>query len=114
LDLFYWVAHSLEYWVLLAGLWAEKFDQIAAFQNFIIMPLTFLSGVFYSVHSLPPIWSILSRFNPFFYLIDGFRYAFFGLHDISPWHSLSIMLIALTGLSILCLRLLQTGYKIRQ
>lgn len=99
---------------LLAGLWAEKFDQIAAFQNFIIMPLTFLSGVFYSVHSLPPIWSALSRFNPFFYLIDGFRYAFFGLHDVSPYKSLGIIVIALMGISALTVRLLQAGYKIRQ
>jgi ABC-2 type transport system permease protein len=73
---------------LIAGLWAEKFDQLAAFQNFIIMPLTFLSGVFYSVHSLPPVWHVVSRLNPFFYMIDGFRYGFFG--DVSPW-SLSIL-----------------------
>ncbi len=98
---------------LLAGLWAEKFDQIAAFQNFIIMPLTFLSGVFYSVHSLPPMWSLLSRFNPFFYLIDGFRFAFLGLHDVSPGQSLSIVLIALLVISTLTLRLLFTGYKLR-
>ncbi|MES2208034.1 MAG: ABC transporter permease [Pseudomonadota bacterium] len=98
---------------LLAGLWAEKFDQISAFQNFIIMPLTFLSGVFYSVHSLPPIWSLLSRFNPFFYLIDGFRFAFFGFHDVSPWQSLSIVLFFLFFISALTLRLLFTGYKLK-
>ncbi len=67
------------------GIWAEKFDQLAAFQNFIIMPLTFLAGVFYSVHSLPPFWQSLSRLNPFFYMIDGFRYGFFGQSDVSPW-----------------------------
>ena len=69
---------------LIAGIWADKFDQLAAFQNFIIMPLTFLSGVFYSIHSLPPFWQALSHFNPFFYMIDGFRYGFFGLSDVPP------------------------------
>ena len=59
---------------LIAGLWAEKFDQMAAFQNFIIMPMTFLSGVFYSIHSLPDFWQRVSHLNPFFYMIDGFRY----------------------------------------
>ena len=66
---------------LIAGMWAEKFDQIAAFQNFLIMPLTFLSGVFYSINSLPPFWAELSKWNPFFYMIDGFRYGFFGQSD---------------------------------
>ena len=69
---------------LIAGIWAEKFDQLAAFQNFLIMPLTFLSGVFYSTHTLPPIWREVSRLNPFFYMIDGFRYGFFGMSDVSP------------------------------
>ena len=76
---------------LIAGLWAEKFDQLAAFQNFIIMPLTFLSGVFYSVHSLPPLWHVVSRLNPFFYMIDGFRHGFFGVSDVSPWISLAVV-----------------------
>src|SRR5574337_594768 len=67
---------------VIAGIWAEKFDQLAAFQNFAIVPLTFLSGVFYSIHSLPPFWQGASRFNPFFYMIDGFRYGFFGLSDV--------------------------------
>jgi ABC-2 type transport system permease protein len=74
---------------LIAGLWAEKFDQIAAFQNFIIMPMTFLSGVFYSVGSLPPIWREVSHLNPFFYMIDGFRHGFFGVSDVSPWITLA-------------------------
>ncbi len=73
---------------VIAGLWAEKFDQMAAFQNFVIVPMTFLSGVFYSIHSLPPFWQQLSRFNPFFYMIDGFRHGFFGQGDVSPWLSL--------------------------
>ena len=73
---------------LIAGIWADKFDQLAAFQNFIVLPLTFLSGVFYSIQSLPPFWQAASHANPFFYMIDGFRYGFFGLSDTSPWLSL--------------------------
>jgi ABC-2 type transport system permease protein len=98
---------------VIAGLWADKFDQLAGFQNFIIMPLTFLSGVFYSIHSLPPFWQGLSHFNPFFYMIDGFRYGFFGVSDVSPWRSLAIVLAALAGLAGLSLELLRRGYKIR-
>jgi ABC-2 type transport system permease protein len=98
---------------ILAGIWADRFDQMAAFQNFVIMPLSFLSGVFYSIHSLPPVWQSISKFNPFFYMIDGFRYGFFGQSDISPYISMGIVLtffIILAGLSI---RLLKTGYKLR-
>jgi len=98
---------------LIAGIWADKFDQLAAFQNFLIMPLTFLSGVFYSIHTLPPFWQALSHFNPFFYMIDGFRYGFFGLSDIAPAVSLAIVAascLALTGLTLI---LLQRGYKLR-
>ena len=98
---------------LVAGLWAEKFDQIAAFQNFIVMPMTFLSGVFYSVQSLPPFWRSLSHLNPFFYMIDGFRYGFFGVSDASPWLSLSVVAISLAGVCALCLHLLRSGYKLR-
>ena len=98
---------------VIAGLWADKFDQLAGFQNFIIMPLTFLSGVFYSIHSLPPFWQGLSHFNPFFYMIDGFRYGFFGVSDVNPWHSLVIVLAALMALAALSLELLRRGYKIR-
>jgi ABC-2 type transport system permease protein len=98
---------------LIAGLWAEKFDQTAAFQNFIIMPMTFLSGVFYSVHSLPPFWQALSHLNPFFYMIDGFRRGFFGASDVSPWLSLAVVAGSLAVVSAIALRLLATGYKIR-
>ncbi|MDZ4188641.1 MAG: ABC transporter permease [Hydrogenophaga sp.] len=98
---------------LIAGLWAEKFDQMAAFQNFIIMPMTFLSGVFYSIHSLPEFWQKVSHLNPFFYMIDGFRYGFFGMSDVSPWLSLGIVGVALAVVSALALYLLRTGYKIR-
>ena len=98
---------------LIAGLWAEKFDQLAAFQNFIIMPLTFLSGVFYSVHSLPPFWREVSRFNPFFYAVDGFRYGFFGQSDVTPWVSLAFASAAFAALSWLTLHLLARGWKLR-
>ncbi|WP_310609816.1 ABC transporter permease [Limnohabitans sp.] len=98
---------------LIAGLWADKFDQMAAFQNFIIMPMTFLSGVFYSIHSLPSFWQSVSHLNPFFYMIDGFRFGFFGQSDVSPWLSLSVVGVCLTLVSGIALHLLRTGYKIR-
>jgi ABC-2 type transport system permease protein len=98
---------------VIAGLWAEKFDQMAAFQNFIIVPMTFLSGVFYSIHSLPAFWQQVSHLNPFFYMIDGFRYGFFGQSDVSPWISLGLVAAALAVVSALALHLLKTGYKIR-
>jgi ABC-2 type transport system permease protein len=98
---------------LIAGLWAEKFDQMAAFQNFIIMPMTFLSGVFYSVHSLPGFWQALSHANPFFYMIDGFRRGFFGVSDVSPWLSLAVVGASFVLVSAVALQLLRTGYKLR-
>lgn len=98
---------------LIAGLWADKFDQLAAFQNFVIMPMTFLSGVFYSIHSLPAFWQGVSHLNPFFYMIDGFRYGFFGVSDVSPWLSLTIVGSAFSVVSIIAMHLLRTGYKIR-
>jgi len=99
---------------LIAGIWAEKFDQLSAFQNFIIMPATFLSGVFYSIHTLPPFWQQLSRFNPFFYMIDGFRYGFFGLSDVPPVTSLVIVAACCLLLSLLTLSLLRRGWKLRR
>jgi ABC-2 type transport system permease protein len=98
---------------IIAGIWAEKFDQLAAFQNFVIVPLTFLSGVFYSIHSLPPFWQDVSRFNPFFYMIDGFRYGFFGKSDVSPVLSFVIVGGCLLALSFVTLSLLKRGYKLR-
>ena len=98
---------------VIAGLWADKFDQMATFQNFIIVPMTFLSGVFYSIQSLPPFWQAVSHLNPFFYMVDGFRYGFFGQSDVSPWLSLAIVGGAWMATSLLALHLLRTGYKIR-
>src|SRR5256714_9731192 len=98
---------------LIAGITADKFDQVSAFQNFLIMPLTFLSGVFYSIHSLPPFWQALSHFNPFFYMIDGFRYGFFGLSDIAPTTSLFVVATFCLGLTAVTLLVLKRGYKLR-
>ena len=98
---------------LIAGIWAEKFDQLAAFQNFFIMPATMLSGVFYSIHTLPAIWQSISHFNPFFYMIDGFRYGFFGVSDISPWFSLMVVGTFFLVVALVAIRLLATGYKLR-
>jgi ABC-2 type transport system permease protein len=98
---------------IVAGIWSEKFDQLAAFQNFVVMPLTFLAGVFYSVHSLPPFWQAVSRLNPFFYAIDGFRYGFFGQSDVNPWISVAIVSAFLVVLALLAIKLLRSGYRLR-
>jgi len=99
---------------IISSLWAENYDQMSAVQNFIIVPLTFLSGVFYSINSLPPFWQGVSRFNPFFYLIDGFRYGFFGTSDVSPLFGLSIVATCVLALSLATLLLLKSGYKLRK
>jgi ABC-2 type transport system permease protein len=98
---------------LIAGLYSEKFDQLAAFQNFLIMPATFLSGVFYSIHTLPPFWQGVSHWNPVFYTIDGFRYGFFAVSDVSPWRSLAVVLSVYIVLAAYAIRLLASGYKLR-
>lgn len=98
---------------IVAGLWSEKFDQLAAFQNFLIMPATFLSGVFYSIHSLPPFWQMVSHWNPIFYTIDGFRYGFFDVSDVSPWRSFAVVAGVFAAVSLYGLRLLASGYKLR-
>jgi ABC-2 type transport system permease protein len=98
---------------LIAGIVSDKFDQLAAFQNFIIMPATFLSGVFYSVHGLPPFWQTVSHINPFFYIVDGFRYGFFAQADVAPWISFGVVLLALAVASAVALGMLARGYKIR-
>jgi ABC-2 type transport system permease protein len=98
---------------IIAGIWAEKFDHLAGIQNFLIVPLTFLSGVFYSIHSLPPFWQTVSHWNPVFYMIDGFRYGFFGQSDVSPWTGMAVVLPCVLILSLLTLLLLRSGYKLR-
>lgn len=98
---------------VIAGIWSDKFDQLAVFQNFIVMPATFLSGVFYSVHGLPPFWRTVSHFNPFFYMIDGFRFGFFAQSDVSPWFSLAIVLGALLLTTGIALAMLARGFRLR-
>ena len=98
---------------IIAGIVSDKFDQLAAFQNFIIMPATFLSGVFYSVHGLPPFWQWLSRLNPFFYMIDGFRYGFFAQSDVDPRVSLAVVCGSLVLAATVAIRMLASGYKLR-
>jgi ABC-2 type transport system permease protein len=98
---------------VIAGIWAEKFDQLAAFQNFLIMPATFLAGVFYSIQKLPPFWLAVSHFNPFFYMIDGFRFGFFGKSDVSPWTSLAIVGVFCVVLAGVSINMLRRGYKLR-
>jgi ABC-2 type transport system permease protein len=98
---------------LIAAVVSEKIDQVAAFQNFVIVPLTFLSGVFYSIHTLPPVWQRLSHANPFFYMVDGFRYGFFGASDFPPLASLAIVSASLLAVSSATLWLLKSGYKLR-
>ena len=98
---------------LLAGIWSEKFDQMAAVQSFVIAPATFLAGVFYSVHSLPPFWQAVSHLNPFFYIVDGFRYGFVGVSDVPPLVSLAVVCATLAAVSTVALWMLKTGYKLR-
>jgi ABC-2 type transport system permease protein len=98
---------------IIAGIWSEKFDQLAAFQNFAVLPLTFLAGAFYSVSTLPPFWQAVSRLNPFFYAVDGFRYGFFGQSDVAPGTSLAIATAAFAVLSWVTLHLIRSGYKLR-
>ena len=98
---------------MIAGIWADKFDQLAGFQNFLIMPLTMLSGVFYSIHSLPEFWQEVSHFNPVFYMIDGFRYGFFGVSDVSPVASLAVVALSFLVVALTTLALLRSGYKLR-
>ncbi|MDR1463456.1 MAG: ABC transporter permease [Azoarcus sp.] len=98
---------------MVAGIWADKFDQLAAFQNFLILPLTMLSGVFFSIHSLPSFWQKASHFNPVFYLIDGFRYGFFGVSDVSPFISLTVSAAFFLAVAAIALTLLRKGYKLR-
>jgi ABC-2 type transport system permease protein len=98
---------------LVAAVVSDKIDQVAAFQNFVVLPLTFLSGVFYSIHTLPPFWQRLSHANPFFYMVDGFRYGFFGTSDFAPAASLAIVFASLVAVCSGTLWLLKSGYKLR-
>lgn len=98
---------------LIAGILADKFEHLAAFQNFFIMPLSFLSGVFYSIHSLPDFWRTASHYNPFFYMIDGFRTGFFGIGDVSAAQSLIVVAAFFALVSAICIWMLHRGTRLR-
>ncbi len=95
------------------GLWAGNFDQMSVFATFIITPLTYLGGVFYSIQMLPPFWNAIAQFNPIFYMVDGFRYGFLGINDVSLLHSMIIVLVLTLLFFLLCVQLLRKGYKVR-
>ncbi len=97
----------------LTGLWAEKFDHTAAITNFVVTPLAFLSGTFYSIERLPPAFQWIAQFNPFFYMIDGFRFAFIGHSDAPVWIGMAVLFAANLVLWILCWYLFKVGYKIK-
>jgi ABC-2 type transport system permease protein len=95
------------------GIWAEKFDQIAAVTNFIVTPLSFLSGTFYSVSRLPEGWQVAAHLDPFFYMIDGFRYGVIGRSDMDPWLGAAVLAAACAALWTLCQRMFATGYRLK-
>ncbi len=98
---------------LIAGVYCDKVDQLAVFQHFVVVPLTFLAGVFYSVHSLPAFWQAVSHLNPVFYMVDGFRWGFFGASDVSPWLSFAVVAACVVAVGAWALLLLRSGYKLR-
>jgi len=98
---------------MIGGIWSEKFDHIAAVTNFIVTPLSFLSGTFYSIRRLPESWQLAAHFNPFFYMIDGFRYGFIGSHDSNPLLGLAVMAGINTFLWLSCRQMFVTGYRLK-
>lgn len=98
---------------MIGGIWSMKFDHLATVTNFIIMPATFLSGTFYSSRQLPAFWQFLAHLNPFFYMIDGFRYGFIGIADSNLLHGIIMMIAINLLLGIICLTMLKTGYKLK-
>ncbi len=98
---------------IIGGIWAEKFDHIAAVTNFIVTPLSFLSGTFYSIQRLPDMWQLAAHFNPFFYMIDGFRYGFIGSYDVDPALGLAVMCGINVFLWLSCRQMFATGYRLK-
>lgn len=96
------------------GIWSQKFDHIAAVTNFIVTPMTFLSGTFYSIDRLPEPWRAAAHFNPFFHMIDGFRYGFTGHADSDPVMGILLLAAVNLALALLCFGMLRSGYRIRQ
>ncbi len=97
----------------IGGIWSEKFDHIAAVTNFVVTPLSFLSGTFYSIERLPELGRTLAHINPFFYAIDGFRYGFIGHSDVVPPVGIAVLLATDAVLWFICWRMFQTGYKLK-
>jgi ABC-2 type transport system permease protein len=98
---------------MIAGIWADKFDHMAAITNFVIMPLSFLSGTFYSIQRLPETWQFVAHFNPFFYLIDGFRNGFIGHADTNPLFGMAVAAAVNLCLLFIVYRMFASGYKLK-
>lgn len=98
---------------LVIGIWARDFERLTIVPTFIITPLSFLGGVFYSVDMLPPLAQKLSVYNPLLYMINGMRYGFYGISDVSPWIAFGILVILTAGMTWLTLHLFRIGYKLR-
>ncbi len=96
-----------------SGIWSEKFDQMAAVTNFVITPLSFLSGTFYSIDRLPPVFQHIAHINPFFYMIDGFRYGVIGQSDVNPLIGAAVLAAVNAVLWLLCHRMFARGYKLK-
>lgn len=113
--LFHGVAAALMLSLLgcIGGIWSDKFDHIAAVTNFVVTPLSFLSGTFYSIERLPPLFKTIAHLNPFFYAIDGFRYGFLGHSDVVPAVGLAVMTATNAFLWWVCYRMFATGYKLK-
>ncbi len=98
---------------LMGGIWAEKFDHMATVTNFVITPMAFLSGTFYSIERLPPLWRTVSQFNPLFYMIDGFRYGFTGRADGALDVGVVVVVVVTLGFWVVCHVLLASGYRLK-
>lgn len=112
--LFFFIAQSIIFgcWGIIAAIRAKTWDSLATIENFIITPLVYLGGVFYSVDLLPPIWQKLSHFNPIFYIVDGTRYGVLGVHDTSLWMACGFTTVVALILFSLCVTLFQVGYRL--
>lgn len=98
---------------IFCGVWSQKFDHMAAITNFLITPLTFLSGTFYSINSLPDFWQNIALFNPFFYMIDGFRFGFLGINDGNVVLGMLILSFANLSSLFICLIMFKKGYRLK-
>lgn len=98
---------------ILGGIMSETFDQMAAITSYIITPLAFLSGTFYSIQNLPHAWQMAAHFNPFFYMIDGFRYGMTGHTDTNIWIGAGVIFAANITLTVICYKLIEKGYRLK-